>query len=502
MLHCLIIKITSASCRFNVIHHFAHTAWSHPRRSQAALGDPLPFILASSTASTPQTLPWGDPAGTESDCDPLCVGALCSPRCDAPPAMSFSSLPTVLVQLIMHPLDQSSPLSLARCNRITLAAANSAVAFRYLPFTPVCSLEPNPAMRLRNSLLRFCPRIHLDWLNNGSVEPQPGQHAWAAMIEDSVEFLQSLPPIHSLDTFGRSDVSCAMPQFSPFFQHLRVLRMDAGHNASATSLHALRCLEDITMVCPCNHVAMMQSHGQLPALRVLHLTLSIPLRMTPEAAGIFGACTGLRRLTLRRLHPYFLRFVVTERMHQLEEFVMYPSTVLPGLLRVDHSNPSLWFAGLSTAPQLRSVSVLAIAVDHMRMLAGLGNCASLHCLRLNYCTPRDVSTEDVRTLLDALPSVCRIEFDLPVVHVFSPAVRKRRHNHPAALCCRDIELTLSTLAQAVGTQRELRALLGKLCDLGPRISIVEGPVAQMPLERQFELRDRFRPAPKRGSSIC
>ena len=424
--------------------------------------------------------------------------------------MSFSSLPTVLVQLVMHPLDQSSLLRLARCNRSTLVAATSAVAFRCLPFTPVCSLQPNPAARLRNSLLRFCPRIHLDWLSDQSVETQSGQHAFVAMIEGSVEFLRSLPPIHSLDTFARRDVSCVQPVFAAFFQHLRVLRMDPGHTAFTTSLGALRCWEDLTLVCPCNAAVLLQSIGELPQLRVLDFTLMIPMQMTPEAAGMIGECTGLRRLTLRKLRPYFLRFIVSERMHQLEELVLMHPTVhsVPPGGGGHQSNPSLWFAGLSTAPQLRSVSVLAIdyhpAADHMRMLAGLGNCASLRWLRLNYCSAPDVTPEDVRALLDALPSVCRVEFELPGVHVFSPTTSgQRRHTQVASLRCRDVDLRLfSSIEHAIDSQREYRDQLELLCDFDPRISVVEAPVVPTSQERELELRERFRPAPKNRCCIC
>lgn len=418
--------------------------------------------------------------------------------------MPLSRLPTVLVQLVMQQLNQQSLLRFARCCRLTLAAASSPFAFRALPPPIVCSLQPHLGQHLAKSLLRLCLRIHLQWVSPIDPDkPGPVIRPAASVTEVHARYFASLPAIDVLDALGRRDVDWSNKALRDALSHVRVLRMQQGHYDSVPSLSSMRSLEDVTIACSCSAIALMGSLHLLPRLTALQLGITSHAPMGPTPARALGLCVGLRRLTLVLVHPWLLTHILNDGMQQLEELVMvHPiaDTASP-----EWFDPAGWYACLSAPPKLHSVSLLAVTSlsEHLRLLA-----LALHpgdpirrltLQRLDSSEHPDLVPQHLRTLLDRLPQLERVEFELPSI-VETPESSLRSQ---VVLRCRMTNLRQMPAANGRSFFDHESIMLRQLQTIDPRVHVIVPSIMQNTKERDAELRERFPPAKKFGGcSIC
>lgn len=261
--------------------------------------------------------------------------------------MSFSQLPKVLHQLLMHCCDQSTLFALARCCHATLLAASCDFAFKCLPPIVVCSLQPHFAESVRHSLIRFCD-LHVRWLN----PPLSERPCDRLMSQSAVDWLTSSPRVLSLDGLGQYSAIKDLVSLPPRqgFARLRSVMCHAIPFSTGDWLASLQSLRELTIL----DISSSDLFSVLPKL--VHLT-SLQLSPAPyatvydAAATTIGRCVGLRRLHLHRFHLQFLPLIIHEGMTELEEFSLDAS------FRTGHVDDL--YACFSSAPKLQTIKVLS-----------------------------------------------------------------------------------------------------------------------------------------------
>jgi hypothetical protein len=234
--------------------------------------------------------------------------------------MSLSNLAVVELQLIMHCLDKSSVLQLARCSRFTLSCASTPFAFQTLSpvFFEVHELDANLGLQLGASLLRHC-QIQLRWLRPAVNYTQP------PLTELELSSIEAIPNLVSLDV---STVNIRLHEFISLLQRaarprgLRSLRfyelMEADEQVGALLLQHHAHIEEMWIYPNCRR--MVPSVALLPHLT--QLTLENVFDSGDDFLQIMH-CKHLRSLSLIKVFESLLHPILTSlSMQSLENLTL------------------------------------------------------------------------------------------------------------------------------------------------------------------------------------
>ena len=293
--------------------------------------------------------------------------------------MSFSSLHTIELQLIMQHCDKAAIFALARCSHATYAAASSDFAFRCLspmPLHPTSVLHPNTPM----SLLRFCD---VSLTSKKASSPNlsvcaalcvPRVHTFVSLHALSPDLLEPLlrsPSLSRLQCLSLLTLSGPMMALAATsFKHLRTLRLSdplpeaaSPHLPSFSQLNELslnvsdtqdfhNALQSIIVCSQVHHLAWTgfsfptQIVSLLSPSEFTRRLESLNVQSCPFASlgdadkcdAVFASCRHLTSLTLRDCHHLTPLLIAAARScPRLQSLAVFPD---------DHWWRTLWNQGI------------------------------------------------------------------------------------------------------------------------------------------------------------
>lgn len=389
--------------------------------------------------------------------------------------MPFVLLPTVLMQSIMQQLDLSSLLRFARCNRSTLVAACSDVAFRFAPPLALCSLQRERAPLVQASRLLRHVAIDLTWV-------APASHS--ASFE-SISGVFCYPRLHGLRARLRGHLYWHDLLRHSSLRQLRVLSLDMFEQTRDTvfadALALLTELREVVITCAAL-ASVMEALASLPRLTCLDWT-QFPREnsIEPEVARHLSCCVRLNRITLRHIWTNDLSRIITERMAELAEFTLVSPSGIASL------------NCLNLAPNLREATFVLCLTAARQPLLDLRPNLSLRLVTFvmesNPLVAWNLHRDQIQLLLAIYPQV-HICFEMGNEVQVRNQWRIRVRNQ-------DIYASLDR-----SELRELMVALDPLCALDPqRVSVTQSALMQTPEEEAASLRERFATKPKK-SSCC
>lgn len=309
--------------------------------------------------------------------------------------MPLSNLPKVLLQLVMHSLEQSSLLRFARCCRFTLNAASDPFAFHLLPPIQICSVQRDLPTLLDRSLCRFSRKLAVRWC---TLPTSP-------RVDGDMRGILGLPHLYSLDALGLANCPWSRHLAYRAFRSLHVLAIDVAP-ALAADWSILPTLKLHTM-----HLRGQSQDSILAILPQLHsltdLTLEFPshIKLSEEYARCIGACAGLRQLSMPFVASNLMELILPSTLIALTDVVLDASSLFEDVA-------ALWIVGSAAPPNLVRLTFLHCypVRNIIKMMCALpGQCKlrqltlQIHPHLANDAAALMPSVAEFQTLLERMP---------------------------------------------------------------------------------------------------